>query len=115
AAAETAMATALIEGQVRIAFEPGSDAIPETALGEINGLIRKMSDDPFMRVQVLAYAAGDDETTSVARRISLGRAMEVRRYLSEQGIDFDRMDVRALGNTAFEEPIDRVDIIPLPQ
>ncbi|MGH6933238.1 MAG: hypothetical protein ACREEE_12485, partial [Dongiaceae bacterium] len=42
AAAETAMATALIEGQVRIAFEPGSDAIPETALGEINGLIRKM-------------------------------------------------------------------------
>ena len=114
-AAETASLTALIEGQVRVAFEPGSHAIPEAAIGEIDGLAQKMTDDPFMRVQVLAYAAGDQDTASVARRVSLGRALAVRGYLVDKGIDLDRMDVRALGNSALEQPADRVDIIPLPQ
>jgi outer membrane protein OmpA-like peptidoglycan-associated protein len=105
----------LIEGQVRVTFEPGSAVIPDPAVAEIDGLVRKMTDDPFMRIQVLAYAAGDEETASVARRVSLGRALAVRKYLGEQGVAMDRMDVRALGNTALEEPLDRVDIIPLPQ
>jgi outer membrane protein OmpA-like peptidoglycan-associated protein len=115
AAAETASLEQTIEGQVRIAFEPGSDQIPEPALGQLNGLLQKMNDDPFMRVQVLAYASGSDDMVSVARRVSLGRAMAIRKFLADQGVTMDRMDVRALGSSALEEPFDRVDIIPLPQ
>jgi outer membrane protein OmpA-like peptidoglycan-associated protein len=114
-AAETANLEQLIDGQVRIAFAPGSAQIPESAMDQLNGLLQKMNDDPFMRVQVLAYAAGTEDTVSVARRVSLGRAMAIRKFLADQGVTMDRMDVRALGGSALEEPFDRVDIIPLPQ
>jgi outer membrane protein OmpA-like peptidoglycan-associated protein len=64
---------------------------------------------------VLAYAAGDEDQSSHARGVSLARALAVRDYLSDQGIGMDRLDIRALGNTAQEEPADRVDLIPLAQ
>ena len=39
----------------------------------------------------------------------------MRNFLTENGLDLSRMDVRALGNTAQEDPADRVDLIPLAQ
>ncbi len=116
-AAESAAAASsagFVDGQVRIVFEPQAHRLPEPAKAELAGLVETLMAEPFRRVQVLAYAAGDDDTASVARRVSLGRALAVRSYLSDQGIAIGRMDVRALGNAAHEQPVDRVDVIPEP-
>jgi outer membrane protein OmpA-like peptidoglycan-associated protein len=59
----------------------------------------------------VAYAAGNDDATSQARRLSLSRALAVRSYLIEHGVRSTRMDVRALGNKVPEGPPDRVDVM----
>ncbi len=59
----------------------------------------------------MAYAGGDNDNASQARRLSLSRALAVRSYLIEQGVRSTRIDVRALGNKTDVEPADRVDLI----
>jgi hypothetical protein len=105
----------LLEGQLRIPFEQESKLIPETVKGQIVGLIERMNNDYGLHLQVLAYASGDDDEIGHARGVSLARALEMRNFLTENGLDLSRMDVRALGNTAQEDPADRVDLIPLVQ
>lgn len=104
-----------IDGMVRVPYDPETATIPEPAKGELDALIGRLNADYLLRVQVLAYAAGDEDESSHARGVSLARALAMRDYLSGQGIGMDRMDIRALGNTAQEEPADRVDLIPLAQ
>jgi outer membrane protein OmpA-like peptidoglycan-associated protein len=104
-----------IEGMVRIPYEPDSAAISEPAKAELDALVERLNADYLLRVQVLAYAAGDEDQSTHARGISLARALAMRDYLVDQGLGMDRMDIRALGNTAQEEPADRVDLIPLAQ
>lgn len=58
----------------------------------------------------MAYAAGDDLSSSKARRISLSRALSVRSYLIEKGVRSTRIDVRALGDKAEGEQKNRVDV-----
>jgi outer membrane protein OmpA-like peptidoglycan-associated protein len=105
----------LIDGQLRIPYDSGSRGIPDAAKGKIDALIEKLHGEPSLRLQVLAYADGDSDEVTRARGLSLSRALAMRSYLVEHGIDMMRMDVRALGNTAQEEPADRVDLIPVPQ
>lgn len=104
-----------IDGMVRVPFAPGAVALSEPAKDQLSALIAKLHGDYLLRVQVLAYAAGDEDLTTHARGVSLGRALAMRDYLSAEGIGMERMDIRALGNTAQEEPADRVDLIPLSQ
>jgi len=58
-----------------------------------------------------AFAAGNAETASQARRLSLSRALAVRSFLIDKGIESTRMDVRALGTKFEDGPPDRVDIL----
>jgi outer membrane protein OmpA-like peptidoglycan-associated protein len=104
-----------IEGMVRVPYNPEAAAIPESAKGELDALVERLNADYLLRLQVLAYAGGDEDQSSHARGVSLARALAMRDYLSGQGVDLGRMDIRALGNTAQEEPADRVDLIPLAQ
>ena len=104
-----------IDGMVRVPFEPESNAIPDSAKAEIAPLIEKLNSDYSLRLQVLAYAAGDEQNSTHARGVSLARALAMRGYLTEQGVAVNRMDLRALGNTAEEQPADRIDLIPIPQ
>jgi outer membrane protein OmpA-like peptidoglycan-associated protein len=108
-------ARAPIDGMVRIPYAPESAAVPEPAMAELDALVERLDDDYLLRLQVLAYAGGDEDQSTHARGVSLARALAIRDYLSGQGIAVDRMDIRALGNTAQEEPADRVDLIPLAQ
>jgi hypothetical protein len=71
-----------------------------------------MLGDENMRVQIMAYAAGTDDTESKARRKSLARGLAVRSYLIKAGVRSTRIDVRALGTKADGGPADRVDIVP---
>jgi outer membrane protein OmpA-like peptidoglycan-associated protein len=96
---------------LRIGFTGENAALPEPAKGDLKSVIDNLTKNPAMRVQVKAYASGNAEAASKARRISLSRALAVRAYLIEQGIGSTRIDVRALGNNAEGGPGDRVDLV----
>ena len=65
-----------------------------------------MKADDNARLQLLAYAAGAENESSKARRLSLSRALAVRSYLIAEGVRSTRIDVRALGNKTEAEPAD---------
>jgi len=103
---------ALPAGAYRIAYTGDSDDVPAAATGDLDKVAQAMQADPNMRIQILAYAAGTEDTESKARRKSLARGLAVRSYLLKAGIASTRMDVRALGSKADGGPADRVDIVP---
>jgi outer membrane protein OmpA-like peptidoglycan-associated protein len=80
-------------------------------LPQLDQIAEKMLGDEALRLQLMAYATGTEDTASKARRISLSRALAVRAYLISKGIRSSRMDVRALGNNVEGEPADRVDLV----
>ena len=98
--------------QMRLMFADGSASLSDGAKQELDRLAQVLEDNPRQRVQLMAFAEGTEDTASQARRLSLSRALAVRTYLIDQGIRSTRMDVRALGATADQGPLDRVDIVP---
>ncbi|MGE5538108.1 MAG: OmpA family protein [Gemmatimonas sp.] len=93
-----------------IAFRSDSSALPDDAKSRLDGIVRQMTGNDRMRAQIIAYAAGTNDTASQARRLSLSRALAVRSYLIEKGIASTRLDVRALGHQVESGSPDRVDI-----
>ena len=102
-----------IDGMVRLTFEPESRVLSDAAKGALAPLLEKLKTDYMLRVQILAYAGGDDDQSTHARGVSLARALAMRDYLTAEGVAVERMEIKALGNTAQEEPADRVDLVPL--
>ena len=94
-----------------IAFDKESARLPDSARDTLAHLASRMTEDATLEVQLLAYAAGDEENASKARRLSLSRALAVRSFLIDQGVRSTRIEVRALGNKVPEGQPDRVDII----
>jgi hypothetical protein len=74
-------------------------------------LAGRMALDSALQVQLFAYAEGDEDTASKARRLSLSRALAVRSFLIDQGVRSTRIEVRALGNKVPEGAPDRVDVL----
>ncbi|MEX2297283.1 MAG: OmpA family protein [Dongiaceae bacterium] len=103
------------DGQVSVVFATESADLPPEAEGALRELAVRMADDETLRLELLAYAAGDEDSASRARRMSLSRALAVRAFLINEGVRSTRMDVRALGNNIEGEPADRVDILPKTQ
>ncbi len=98
-----------------LAFAPDSAALNANAEGVLKDLATRFpAKDEALRLQLMAYASGEDMSASKARRLSLARALAVRSYLMANGIDGARMDVRALGDRVGGSPVgspaDRVDI-----
>lgn len=108
---EQTAAVAPIEGMIRIVYASEASRVTDPAKELLAPLVAKLNEDFSLRVKVLAYAEGDEDQSTHARGVSLSRALAMREYLTEQGIAMDRMDLRALGNTAQEEPADRIDLI----
>jgi outer membrane protein OmpA-like peptidoglycan-associated protein len=82
----------------------------KAALG-LKNVATALSNDPALRIELLAYAGQSREPVSQARRLSLSRALAARSKLIEQGVRSTRIDVRALGNKSAGGPADRIDII----
>jgi outer membrane protein OmpA-like peptidoglycan-associated protein len=95
----------------RIPFGTVSSEISEEGKKHLDALAQRLKKDDSLRLQLLGYAAGDQDSASKARRTSLFRALSVRTYLMKQGIRSTRMDVRALGNLAEGGAPDRVDAV----
>jgi len=114
AAAETAAAPAQITVKpgraLRIAFAEGDVKLLAGADADLNALANAIRDNKEYRVQLMAFAAAKDISTSKARRLSLSRALTVRSFLIDKGVRSTQIDVRALGNKTAEKPANRVDV-----
>jgi outer membrane protein OmpA-like peptidoglycan-associated protein len=100
-------------GDLRLLFPENSANLSDAATNDLKSLAESLLKHDTQRVQLLAYARGTRETASQARRLSLSRALSVRTFLIDQGVSSTRIDVRALGNKAGDEPRDRLDIRPI--
>ena len=103
----------IVRGDIlTVLFAADDSQLPNGAQTALSQLAKRMSRDDSMTLQLLAYADGDSSNISKARRLSLSRALEVRRVLMDMGVRSTRIEVRALGNKhEGTDPIDRVDAL----
>lgn len=81
----------------------------ETTLDKV---VAELKDNKDKRATIKAYATNDDSKFNEGRRLSLKRALEVRKELIGAGVDVRRLVVKALGiDTITPENSDRVDIV----
>lgn len=97
---------------LRLLFGEESVNLSEAAELELEGLAGYLGDNRDQRVQLLAYARAADRVGSRARRLSLSRALAVRAFLADKGIEPTRIDIRPLGSEVEDGPPDRVDVLP---
>jgi outer membrane protein OmpA-like peptidoglycan-associated protein len=95
---------------VRVVFAETSAKVPGAMTAPLKSLADQLNAKDTLRLQLKAYAGGQDMTPSKARRLSLSRALSVRSQLISAGVRSTRIDVRALGDKTTEEPLNRVDV-----
>jgi len=93
-----------------IAFGAGSASLPNDAAATLKAAAELLNSNAALRVQIKAYAAGEKDNESKARRLSLSRALGVRSVLIKEGVQPTRIDVRALGSQVPDGAPDRVDL-----
>lgn len=98
-----------------VVFTGANTDLPDQAKPTLDAVVQALQADPQLRIELAAYASGSAEQASEARRVSLARAISVRAYLIEKGVDSKRFEVRALGNRTdgTAAAADRVDILAL--
>ena len=96
--------------KMRVVFRGEETELPDGAAEQLDPLATQVTAGDNIRIQLRAYAGGENVSASKARRLSLSRALAVRSYLIEQGVRSTRIDVRALGDKSDETPVNRVDI-----
>ena len=102
---------ALDENAFRIRFATGSSDPGGVAEALLASVADRMSGDANVRLEIKAYAGTGTGTPGDARRLSLRRALAIRTFLVDRGIESTRIDVKALGDTAPDSPADRVDLL----
>lgn len=110
AASSMAGASAAPGRALQIIFDSGESKLPGSVDRDLGAIADQIKESDNLRIQLMAYAGGDDLSASKARRLSLSRALSVRSYFIENGVRSTRIDVRALGDKTNEEPLNRVDI-----
>lgn len=83
---------------ISLAFDADEAKVSDRARNDLATLVKRLQKDEDLNLQLLAYASGDEASASKARRLSLSRALEVRKYLMDKGVRSTRIEVRALGN-----------------
>ncbi|MEQ8267456.1 MAG: OmpA family protein [Parvibaculum sp.] len=94
---------------LRVIFETNESALTQTAREELIDFAADFQDRSG-RLELKAYAGPPHDKSSTARRLSLRRALSVRRELINNGIVVERIHVRSFGGTSDSGPQDRVDI-----
>jgi len=97
-----------------IRFARGDTGISPEGRGTLDTVAAELARDRHLRLRLIAHASSSDGDPMGARRLALIRAVELRSYLLDKGVESARMDVRALGErNEGNGPPDRVDIIVL--
>ncbi|CAA7620343.1 OmpA family protein [Magnetospirillum sp. UT-4] len=95
-----------------IIFSADESKVPASSQASLDALAKRLEKDAGLGLQLMAFAAGNEADASKARRLSLSRALEVRKALMEKGVRSTRIEVRALGNRLEGQgPADRVDAV----
>lgn len=103
--------TAATDGATMVPFAPGEAELPADAASGLRTVAEQVIASDGSRIQLKAYAAGESNRPSAARRLSLSRALAVRSFLIEAGVRSTNIDVRALGSKYESGPADRVDVV----
>lgn len=96
---------------VTLEFDRTSESLSPAARAALQKVIAQMNADENAKLQVRAFATGEDGSKSAARSKSLTRATEVRSFLMDNGIKPTRIIVRAMGQETDRKPLDRIDLI----
>ena len=96
--------------KLRVPFAQDQTKLPVSAKKPLISMAKILKGTVNQRLQLMAYAGGPSLSSSLARRMSLSRALAIRSFLIENGVRSTRIDVRALGNKTTEEPLNRVDL-----
>lgn len=94
-----------------IPFATESDEIKLEEQGYLLALVQRLKQDENLRVAVQGFAPLGNGQEYEARRLSLKRAVAVRQFLMDKGVDPTRVNVQALGSATEESLKDRVDIL----
>lgn len=96
---------------ISITFGIDETDLPSSATADLTDLSDRLKAEEGLRVQLLAYASSADGSASSVRRKSLSRALSVREFLMDQGVQSTRIEVRALGDQNEGGNPNRVDAI----
>ncbi len=95
----------------RILFPAKASTLPLAAENGLKKLAIKIKANPEVSIRLWSYAAsaiGDSQ--GAARRLSLSRALSVRKFFVSQGIPTNRMDIRSLDSEATGKDSHRLDV-----
>ncbi len=109
------VATAPVAGasapSMQVVFSKTETEVPLNSQKDLEDLARKLSAPGNTQgVSVVAYASGTEDQASIARRVSLSRALAIRAFLIDAGIDNLRINVQAMGNKAEGGNPERADV-----
>ncbi len=92
---------------VMVLFEPGSSVL---AAGALKRLDEIAGQSKSQRLELKAYAGTEKQSASDTRRLALQRAIAVRGYLMDHGMDGTRIAVRPQGPAHDGQAPERVDV-----
>ena len=93
--------------EMSINFLNTETVLPLASQGELKKLITKAGGARF---SLVAFASGGGDKSITARRVSLSRALSVRAFMIENGVDKLKINVQAEGDKNDGGAADRVDI-----
>lgn len=106
---QTSPLALVVPDQQRLIFKSESASLSNRVTEALNDIAGRMQQSDE-RLQIRAYAKDANGRRSASRRLSLSRALAIRSYLIEKGIDSSRIDVRALGIPTDDSYSERADI-----
>ena len=92
-----------------IAFPKDMSELSDDAKEQLAVLAEKAKQSQAT-VQVVGYASGNADQSSVAKRVSLSRALAVRAYLIDKGVNRLSIHVQSFGNKVPSGDPDRTDV-----
>ena len=110
---QQAAAPAVVAGQAAmVRFAKAETELQADGRATLDRIAQMLAANAKLRLELVAHASGDPDDPVAARRVALQRAVQMRAYLIDRGVQSVRMDVRALGDRdAGEGPLDRVDLV----
>jgi len=84
--------------------------VPLSTKDALDKLAKQLILNEKQRVTLIAYASAAGDQVSTARRVSLSRALSVRAYLIDAGVNNLRINVQAEGDKNPGGDPDRVDL-----
>ena len=97
--------------EVVVSFAKTETEVPLSAQKPLQELAKKLTGKSnTCGVSVVAYASGSKDQESIARRVSLSRALAIRAFLIDSGVNNMRINVQAMGNKAEGDNSERADV-----